>query len=282
MCSILKKIVLLSLLFISLCFTHTQSVAQEQSSTTFKFQLDTTPALPEFSVQPLQYRLGVANALGREFLVYFGDRLYFLEWTFPSVHETSTLKIGFVGGVYLGMFFTLKSYQAVLDFSLDTLDGYFSLVSEWDVDSFWGIGIEINHLSAHFGDGRFKNRRQSLLSENYFSFRFVLHPSSKLDVQLKPKIFFTSSLGTPMLIELMAQWRPISTLQIEGYAEVSPSEFSIRSIRAKLSYWIGENQSRAFLTAVPFLLFHTGRHFYGQRHSETVSFQALAGLEVVI
>jgi len=26
----------------------------------------------------------------------------------------------------------------------------------------------------------------------------------------------------------------------------------------------------------------TGRHFYGQRHSETVSFQALAGLEVVI
>ncbi len=224
------------------------------SAFSFHFEVSPRSALPELSVGKLLYRTGVMNAFSRKYLLYLGDRFFFLHHDTESTH----LKVALTGGVYMQL------NQDGSRFLYETEDGYFGLLIEWGGE-WWGIGAEFNHLSAHLGDGFFDGTEVILVplrvNQNYLSLKLALIPLENLHFEAKGNYFLKDTPeDRDFSIEIGGAWTFLTYLTLEAFIEFESGPFAIDFFRAKLSANLFDTAPRLSI----FLLFHTGKHYVSQ------------------
>lgn len=232
--------------------------------------IDTQSIIPENSASPKHTRFGLSvpvNADGG--LLYLGERIYFLssEDDFTPVQ----FKAGAMGGAYLGVSRTPNRVCC----QVDTLDGYFGVVTEAAIDR-WGLGLEYNHFSAHYSDGRFLGVSPKIINEYHTSFRGSFSPIAPLNIQVWLHIFDTDMPQNRIIaIEPALRWNVLPELLFEVFVRTAPLRSGFQSLRTKFSYWVFTSHGQL----IPYILLHQGDHYYGQRFTEQVT-QVLLGVEV--
>jgi hypothetical protein len=242
------------------------------------FSISTETILPEFSVEPEQYRIGFANLMSREFIMYLGERISIWQWPIPQPTNPSILTLGVSAGIHVGLFWETDENK----FQFDTEDGYFAFNWEWAFSE-WGMGASLGHLSAHVGDGRFRSLNPTTHNQNYLMLRFVMRPHELIDTHLQTRIFFMDlpqerSTETNVTIA----YYPWPFLSIEGYASFDDLPTSADLLRLKIAWLLPGRDSetrRIPQSFSPYILIHHGKHLFSQRLSEDKDIVYLAGIE---
>src|SRR3989338_349007 len=184
----------------------THAYAHDTTST--QFTLTTRMLLPEFSVEPMAYRIGGAMSVTtNDQLGYFGERFAIVSFNTHTIVPDTQTYFGFATGGFLGLSTSSGFTPFSTGFQLDTVDAYYGFLLESRYKDSVGIGITFDHISAHFGDGRFKNASFVKISQNFISIRLVYMPAPTIDLQLQANAYVWSSLGTALQITAATMWR---------------------------------------------------------------------------
>lgn len=238
-----------------------------------EFGITTESLFPEHSATFRSYRHGIVHLIRSktvfEFSLYSGERIFFLFLNDKT--ENPFFSVGIQGGIILG----LTSRNVFDEWQMDTVDGYYGLVTDLKFGN-WGIGFEWNHHSAHFGDSRFQNRHTQFFVMNFFTLRAVFLLTTAISVQSRIHFFHQDdSRPRTVSLELEILFQLLKWLRIEAMVQFSNTSHSFDRLRVKLSAFKGTHHK---MRCVPYILFHHGTTFFLRRYPQRLTI-FLVGME---